>query len=158
MCFCFAIRTIRAEMQMPPNMQVPQNMQMPQNMQVPPNMQMSQNMQMPTNMQMQPNVQMQPNIQMQMPPNCDFRLFQQIQSPPQHMYISPEIAWLMNSSRFIPSQPNATFPQKLYNLLMSGANGIMDWTPRGTSFKVSDHDRLAQEILPLFFKRKFCDS
>ncbi len=48
---------------------------------------------------------------------------------------------------------NATFPQKLFQLLSTESPEIIAWMPRGLSFKVFDHGRLAEEILPHYFKR-----
>lgn len=98
----------------------------------------------------------------------DFQVFQhKLSHQEQQMYprfinghdvdkkkIFPNLSWYTKPSTTFSSDVSANFPQKLYNLLMSGTNGIVEWTPSGTAFRVSDHRRFTDEVIPKYFKRK----
>ena len=45
------------------------------------------------------------------------------------------------------------FPAKLHDMLTQSqlSNGIMEWRQEGTCFKILDRDRLAAELLPIYF-------
>lgn len=45
------------------------------------------------------------------------------------------------------------FPAKLHDMLTQSqlSNGIMEWRQQGTCFKILDRDRLAAELLPIYF-------
>jgi hypothetical protein len=49
---------------------------------------------------------------------------------------------------------NTTFPQRLFQLLNTESSEIIEWLSRGRSFRINNVDRLANEILPVYFKRK----
>ena len=44
-----------------------------------------------------------------------------------------------------------TFAEKLHDMLNQSQNGIMEWRQDGTCFKILDRDRLASELLPIYF-------
>ena len=47
-----------------------------------------------------------------------------------------------------------TFAEKLHDMLNQSqqmSNGIMEWRQDGTCFKILDRDRLASELLPIYF-------
>jgi hypothetical protein len=53
--------------------------------------------------------------------------------------------------------PNANFPQKLFTLMENEPSDVVCWSERGLSFRVVDQDKFSEEIVPKYFRRKFCD-
>ena len=52
------------------------------------------------------------------------------------------------------------FPAKLHDMLTQSqlSNGIMEWRQEGTCFKILDRDRLAAELLPIYFVSNIFDT
>lgn len=63
----------------------------------------------------------------------------------------------------ITTAPITSFPYKLYTLLERESTGIdnsgksssISWLDHGLSFKIMNAEKLSQELLPLYFKRKY---
>lgn len=52
------------------------------------------------------------------------------------------------------------FPVKLHDMLTQSqlSNGIVEWRQDGTCFKILNRERLASELLPIYFVRKYHSS
>ena len=52
------------------------------------------------------------------------------------------------------------FPAKLHDMLTQSqlSNGIVEWRQEGTCFKILDRDRLAAELLPIYFVSNVFDT
>lgn len=46
------------------------------------------------------------------------------------------------------------FPAKIYQILESESPDIIRWQANGTAFRIVDHERFEQDILPKYFRRK----
>lgn len=47
---------------------------------------------------------------------------------------------------------NASFPKKLYDLVSTGDSSIIRWEEHGKAFRITDPERFAEEVLPLYFR------
>ena len=58
--------------------------------------------------------------------------------------------------KFAYEADSLPFPQKLFNLLKEESNSsrnIIAWLPNGLTFKIFDHDKFENEVIPKYFKR-----
>ena len=46
------------------------------------------------------------------------------------------------------------FPAKLYHILETTSSDIIQWQANGVSFRINDHKRFEQEVIPKYFRRK----
>jgi hypothetical protein len=46
----------------------------------------------------------------------------------------------------------ASFPKKLFNLVSTGDNDIVRWEEHGKAFRITEPERFAEEVLPLYFR------
>jgi hypothetical protein len=52
---------------------------------------------------------------------------------------------------------NSSFPQKLFSLMENESSSIVAWSEHGTSFRVVNPERFAEEVVPKYFRRKHND-
>jgi hypothetical protein len=48
---------------------------------------------------------------------------------------------------------HVAFPQKLFHILMTDTQGIIEWLPNGKSFRIYDNARFSNKIIPQYFKQ-----
>jgi hypothetical protein len=74
--------------------------------------------------------------------------------PGARAFPNPLCLFRANSACWIEMAAQLNFPARIYQMLESESEEIIQWNTNGLSFRIIDHVRFENELLQKYFKRK----